>query len=113
MSPTAVDASALLPLTPVETPQRRTVEEVTAFLQITPQQLVKTLLYQAGTESVAALIRGDHEVNEVKLARLLKVTDVALADPETVQRLTGCPRDLPGRSDYSRCAFSLIGPSKE
>lgn len=94
--PTAVDASALLPLTPVETPQRRTVEEVTAFLQITPRQLVKTLLYQAGTESVAVLIRGDHEVNEVKLARLLKVTDVTLADPETVQRLTGCPPGFAG-----------------
>lgn len=91
--PTAVDASTLLPLIPVETPQRRTVEEVTAFLQITPRQLVKTLLYRAGTESVAVLIRGDHEVNEVKLARLLQVTDVALADPETVERLTGC---LPG-----------------
>jgi prolyl-tRNA synthetase len=94
--PTAVDASALLPLTSVETPQRRTVEEVTTFLQITPRQLVKTLLYRAGTESVAVLIRGDHEVNEVKLARLLKVTDVALADPETVQRLTGCPPGFAG-----------------
>lgn len=93
---TEADPSALLPLISVETPQRRTVEEVTAFLQISPRQLVKTLLYQAGTESVAVLIRGDHEVNEVKLARLLKVTDVALADPETVQRLTGCPPGFAG-----------------
>ena len=96
LPPTEADTTALLPLTPIATPQRRTVEEVTAFLQITPRQLVKTLLYRAGTESVAVLIRGDHEVNEVKLARLLKVTDVALADPETVQRLTGCPPGFAG-----------------
>jgi prolyl-tRNA synthetase len=94
--PAEVDTTALLPLTLIATPQRRTVEEVTAFLQITSRQLVKTLLYRVGTESVAVLIRGDHEVNEVKLARLLKVTDVALSDPETVQRLTGCPPGFVG-----------------
>lgn len=94
--PTEEDTNALLPLTAVETPQRRTVEEVTAFLKIPSRQLVKTLLYRAGTESVAVLIRGDHEVNEVKLARLLQVTDVTLVDPETVQRLTGCPPGFAG-----------------
>ncbi len=94
--PTEVDTRELLPLTAVETPQRRTVEEVTAFLKISSRQLIKTLLYRAGTESVAVLIRGDHEVNEVKLARFLRVTDVTLADPETVRRLTGCPPGFAG-----------------
>jgi prolyl-tRNA synthetase len=96
LSPTDMDAASLMPFTPVSTPQRRTVEEVTAFLQITPRQLVKTLLYRAGDETAAVLIRGDHEVNEVKLARLLKVTDVVLADPETVQHVTGAPPGFAG-----------------
>lgn len=96
LPPSDVEATPLLPLTSIATPQRRTVEEVTAFLQITPRQLVKTLLYRAGTETVAVLIRGDHEVNEVKLARLLKVTDVVLADPETVQHVTGAPPGFAG-----------------
>ncbi len=96
LPPSDIDQPPLLPLTPIATPQRRTVEEVTAFLQITPRQLVKTLLYRAGTETVAVLIRGDHEVNEVKLARLLKVTDVALADAETVQHVTGAPPGFAG-----------------
>lgn len=96
LPPSEVDTTPLLPLTPIDTPQRRTVEEVTAFLQITPRQLVKTLLYRAGTETIAVLIRGDHEVNEVKLARLLKVTDVALADPVTVQHVTGAPSGFAG-----------------
>ncbi|MEK6585881.1 MAG: proline--tRNA ligase, partial [Nitrospirota bacterium] len=96
LPPSDVDTTPLRPLTPIDTPQCRTVEEVTAFLQIAPRQLVKTLLYRAGTETVAVLIRGDHEVNEVKLARLLKVTDVALADPVTVQQVTGAPPGFAG-----------------
>ncbi|MDH5642392.1 MAG: His/Gly/Thr/Pro-type tRNA ligase C-terminal domain-containing protein, partial [Nitrospira sp.] len=46
--------------------------------------------------TVAVLIRGDHELNEVKLARLLQVTEVQLADPETVARLTGAPVGFAG-----------------
>ena len=96
LPPSDTDTTPLRPLTPIDTPRRRTVEEVTAFLQITPRQLVKTLLYRAESETVAVLIRGDHEVNEVKLARLLKVTDVVLADPETVQCVTGAPPGFAG-----------------
>ncbi|MGC4095845.1 MAG: proline--tRNA ligase [Nitrospira sp.] len=96
LPPSDVDTSPLLPMTSIATPQRRTVEEVTAFLQIIPRQLVKTLLYRAGSETVAVLVRGDHEVNEVKLARLLKATDVVLADPETVQQVTGAPPGFAG-----------------
>jgi prolyl-tRNA synthetase len=86
----------LRPLTPVATPQCRTVEEVTAFLTISPRQLVKTLLYRADKDTVAVLIRGDHDLNEVKLARLLRVTEVQLADPDTVSRLTGAPVGFAG-----------------
>lgn len=96
LPPSDVDTTSLHPMTPIATPQHRTVEEVTAFLQITARQLVKTLLYRAGTETVAVLIRGDHDVNEVKLARLLRVTDVMLADPETVQQVTGAPPGFAG-----------------
>jgi prolyl-tRNA synthetase len=96
LPPSDADTAPLLPLTAIDTPHRRTVEEVTTFLGITPRQLVKTLLYRAGTDTVAVLIRGDHEVNEVKLARLLKVTDVVLADSETVQQVTGAPLGFAG-----------------
>jgi prolyl-tRNA synthetase len=96
LPPSDADTAPLLPLTTIDTPHRRTVEEVTTFLGITPRQLVKTLLYRAGTDTVAVLIRGDHEVNEVKLARLLKVTDVVLADAERVQQLTGAPLGFAG-----------------
>jgi len=96
LPPSHIDDAPLRPLTPVTTPQCRTVEEVTAFLNITPQKLVKTLLYKADHETVAVLIRGDHELNEVKLARLLRVTEVQLADQEAVVRLTGAPVGFAG-----------------
>ena len=96
LPPSLIDDAPLRPLTPITTPQCRTVEEVTAFLNITPRQLVKTLIYKADQETVAVLIRGDHELNEVKLARLLQVTEVQLADPETVARLTGAPVGFAG-----------------
>jgi len=94
--PSDIDTTPARPLTRVATPQRRTVDEVTAFLKITPRQLVKTLIYKAGNDTVAVLVRGDHDLNEVKLARLLHATDVALVAPEVVQQLTGAPVGFAG-----------------
>lgn len=96
LAPTDSDKSPLRPLTIVATPQKRTVEEVTAFLNISPSRLVKTLLYQADHETVAVLVRGDHDVNEVKVARFLGVTEVALASPDKVLALTGAPAGFTG-----------------
>jgi prolyl-tRNA synthetase len=73
----------------VHTPQVRTVEEVAAFLKVTPSEIVKTLIYETETGAVAVLIRGDHEVNEVKVKNLLGVTDLILAGIIKVQELTG------------------------
>ncbi|ALA57834.1 proline--tRNA ligase [Nitrospira moscoviensis] len=94
--PADADPSPLRPLAPAATPQRRTVDEVTAFLKVSPRQLVKTLLYTAEKDTVAVLIRGDHEVNEVKVARLLGVNEIQLATPEKVKELTGAPPGFAG-----------------
>ncbi len=91
LPPDTADTSAHRPLTPVSTPNRRTVEEVTAFLKIEPRQLVKTLLYSTGKETVAVLVRGDHDVNEIKVKRLLGVPEIELLKPELVPGLTGAP----------------------
>ncbi|MGZ8421328.1 MAG: proline--tRNA ligase [Nitrospira sp.] len=91
LPPSATDETPPRPLIPVPTPGRRTVEEVTAFLKITARQLVKTLLYTTGKETVAVLIRGDHDVNEIKVKRLLGVTDLELVKPELVPGLIGAP----------------------
>jgi prolyl-tRNA synthetase len=86
----------LMTLEEVETPDMRTVEEVTSFLSVSPRQLVKTLIFKTDTEVVAALIRGDHEVNEVKLRNLLGADSVELADPDLVAEVTGAPMGFAG-----------------
>jgi prolyl-tRNA synthetase len=73
----------------VATPGVRTVEEVAAFLMVDQQNIVKTLIYETDLGPVAVLIRGDHEVNEVKVRNLLGVTELLLAGAERVKELTG------------------------
>ena len=55
----------------VDTPDLRTVDEVAEFLEISPAHLIKTLIFETDQEFVAVLVRGDLEVNEVKLKNLL------------------------------------------
>jgi len=78
------------------TPGQRTVEEVTRFLSIPPQRLVKTLIYQTEHGPVAVLVRGDQEVNETKLSKGLDCQELILADALKVQELTGAPVGFAG-----------------
>jgi prolyl-tRNA synthetase len=74
----------------VRTPGKRTVEEVGAFLSEPPERFIKTLLCTTSNgDTVAALVRGDHELSEIKLRNLLGAQWVAMADAEAVERLTG------------------------
>jgi len=94
-------------LTPVETPDQRTIEEVSTFLGESPERFVKTLLYETDTGAVvAALVRGDHELSEPKLKNLLGCEWVALADEETVHKVTGAPTGFAGPL---RIEVKLIG----
>jgi prolyl-tRNA synthetase len=93
---TPAAAGTLKSLEEVDTPDMRTVEEVTSFLSVSPRELVKTLIFKTDTEVVAALIRGDHEVNEVKLKNLLRADSVELADPGLVAEVTGAPMGFAG-----------------
>ncbi|MEW6681899.1 MAG: proline--tRNA ligase [Nitrospirota bacterium] len=80
----------------VSTPGKHTVAEVATFLNVPTERLVKTMLYQAGEQIVAVLIRGDHEANDVKLKRHLKVDHVALASDAAIARTTGGPKGFSG-----------------
>jgi len=86
----------LQPLQVVDTPAKHTVEQVSAFLGVSPAQLVKTLIYLADGRPVAALVRGDHEVNEAKLQKLLQCQALRMADAATIERLTGAPIGFSG-----------------
>ncbi len=80
----------------VETPGKKTVEEVTEFLDKKAKQLLKTLLFIADNRPVAVLMRGDHELNEVKLKNVLGAQSLEMADAETVERLTKAPVGFAG-----------------
>jgi prolyl-tRNA synthetase len=80
----------------VETPGTRTVDQVCSFLKASPKRLVKTLLYQADGEPVAALVRGDRELNEGKLQAALGCETLEMAGDEEVQRLTHAPVGFAG-----------------
>lgn len=81
----------------VSTPGQKSVEEVTDFLDVTPQQLVKTLILQTDDDqTVAVLLRGDRELNDIKLCRLLDCNEVTLASEEVVQQVTGAPSGFAG-----------------
>jgi len=80
----------------VDTPEMRTIDEVTKFLSIGPEKLVKTLIYQTEHGPIAALVRGDHELNETKLRNVLNVQELTMADPETVFDVTGAPMGFAG-----------------
>lgn len=86
----------LKPLAEAETPGCRTVEEVTQFLGIEPQKIVKTLLYETDKEVVAALVRGDRDVNEIKLLNALGCIRLELARENTVRNATGAPVGFAG-----------------
>jgi prolyl-tRNA synthetase len=72
----------------VSTPGQRSIDEVSRFLGASAEQFLKSLLYVAGDRIVMAVVRGNHEVNEIKLARALGVDEVHLAGAADVERAT-------------------------
>ncbi|MGI6129152.1 MAG: proline--tRNA ligase [bacterium] len=79
----------------VATPNKHTIEEVTDFLQVPAVKLVKTLIYRAihrdREQLVAVVVRGDRDVNEIKLKNALDALEIELADTTTVEQVTGAP----------------------
>ncbi|WP_163340029.1 proline--tRNA ligase [Desulfopila sp. IMCC35008] len=90
---------ALAELEKIETPGKRKVQAVCEFLDISPATLVKTLVYLADGEPVAVLLRGDREVEEVKLKNLLGVAEVEMAEDKKVFDATGVPTGYLGPVD--------------
>jgi prolyl-tRNA synthetase len=95
-SETETEPQALKPLQKVLTPEKRTVEEVVQFLKVPSKDLVKTLIFETEKGSMAALVRGDHEISEKKLKAVLNSENLQLAGEETVESLTHAPKGFAG-----------------
>lgn len=100
----------------VATPGASTIEQVTQLLALPAERLVKTLLYRAGEQFVAAMVRGDRDLNEMKLGAYLQAPDLRMAEAEEVRVLTnaevgfagpiGLPDTVRTIADYELLAMS-------
>ncbi|TDL35018.1 proline--tRNA ligase [Jeotgalibacillus sp. S-D1] len=71
----------------IETPDQKTIAEVSAYLEIEAEDTVKSMLFIADENPVLVLVRGDHEVNDVKVKHAMDARIVELASPEQTQSL--------------------------
>ncbi len=85
----------------VETPDMHTVAEVAKFLSVPPHQVIKTLLYEADGQPLAALIPGDRELNETKLKNVTGASELNLASAEQIESWTGAPVGFSGPKDLN------------
>lgn len=73
----------------IHTPNAHTIEELVKFLDAEPYNFAKTIIYKADDKYIAAMVRGDREINEVKLKNLVGCTDdLELAAPAVVRDIT-------------------------
>ncbi len=101
-----------LPLEEVHTPDVRTIEEVCAFLNVAPSDVVKTMIFMCDGEPLAVLVRGDEEINEIKLRNYLGCESLELAMDDTIMAVTGSPRGFAGPMGIScriMADHSLLG----
>lgn len=74
----------------VLTENQRTIEEVSAFLNVDAKKCIKSLLFKVDDSYVLVLVRGDHEVNDIKLKNLFEAAVVELASAEETKEILGC-----------------------
>ncbi len=80
----------------VDTPGKHTVEEVCGFMDASPTDLIKTLILDVDGEPIAALVRGDRELNPLKVKRLYGADSATLAHDGMVTEVTGAPVGFAG-----------------
>jgi prolyl-tRNA synthetase len=87
-APDPGEPETALPLERVGTPGQRTIQQVSAFLGAPARQFLKSLLFRADREVVMAVVRGDHELDEAKLRRVLGAGEITLASATEVEEAT-------------------------
>ncbi len=79
-----------------DTPNLRTIEEISRRFKVAPGQMIKTLIYIADGKPVAALVAGDSDVNEVKLRYLIGARQMRQAESDEVRQATNAPVGFAG-----------------
>ncbi|WP_369903016.1 proline--tRNA ligase [Bacillus manliponensis] len=81
---------AELALEKVETPNQKSIEEVSAFLNMEATKCMKSMVFKVDEKFVVVLVRGDHEVNDIKVKNLYGASVVELATHEEIKELLNC-----------------------
>lgn len=81
---------ALREIEKVRTENQKSIEEISHFLNVTPQECIKSLLFKVDERYVLVLVRGDHEVNDIKLKNTLEASSVELATADETKNVLGC-----------------------
>jgi len=90
VAPSAERAAPTETLERIDTPTQKTVEEISSFAGIVPSRCIKTILVRGNEGLVALCVRGDHEINEVKAAKLAELPgESVLADEAEIVKATG------------------------
>ena len=82
--------AAMKELEKVATPDVKTIEEVSNFLEVSADNCIKSLVFKIDEELVVVLSRGDHEINDIKLKNALGADSVELAEEAEIKELLGC-----------------------
>lgn len=122
-APLPASTEAMKPMSEVETPTQRTIEEVTAFLGTSPSQMIKTLIFSEvlpppekapppgkappAPRVVIALVRGDHDLNEHKLAKVSGMK-LEMAGESVIQAVTGAAVGFAGPQGLAGKVAKLI-----
>lgn len=80
----------------LHTPGIKKIDELVDSLGLDADRFMKTLIYVADGNPIAVMVRGDHEVNEIKVKNALSALSLELADQETTERVTGAPTGFAG-----------------
>ena len=83
--------SFLEDLKEVATPKKKSIEDIAQFLQVSPKTIIKTVIFETEQGLVAALVRGDREINPVKLKNLVNCEWLIPASEELIKKTTGLP----------------------
>ena len=84
---------AELPLEKVATPHTSTIALLAEYLKIPVEKTIKAVAYQTEDDTlILAFLRGDHEVNEIKLANAVPgARELRMADEDAIRAVGGCP----------------------
>lgn len=90
-TPDIAQVEELLEVEKVATPDSRGIDEVSSYLNVSPKKTVKLLMYNIDGKIVGVVVRGDREVNEVKVSNAANAaTDIMMASHEEYKNATGC-----------------------